>query len=219
VTIEGGDPAAAGQIDDLPLPFCPSEYQGQRLSKIRLNRASPIWTISGVCNAGGFRSFGEVVVRIVHAELGIDQTFEVVSFGMHLNDFTYPITLRALADDAYAMAEDELQDMPPAPHRPTTGDTPMVLTPPAGVTALRIAQSPDTVVVTWPDAGFDVDLQIRLINPANGAEDNWTTITVTTPGTATAANLAHGNYEIRIRTRTFRGMSDWTAPIAAGDAP
>lgn len=214
VALPDVDPSAAAEIEDMPLQYCPSEYQAQRLAWIRLHQLSPEWTITGVCNLGGLRSFGERVVRVVHTELGIDQTFEVTGYGLNLTDFTYPIKLQSIAPGMYDMAANRLQDLPTIPSPPSVAGLP----PPSNIAATYDdAASPPDIDVTWDDDDtFTYELQYRIFDTVTPPEpeDGWEAVDVTGAGTQKITDVpAYPAHQVRMRTLGTRSASAWSAPV------
>ena len=214
VSLPDVDPSAAAQIEDMPLQYCPSEYQAQRLAKIRLHQLSPEWTITGVCNLGGLRSFGERVVRVVHSELGIDQTFEVTGYGLNLTDFTYPIKLQAVAAGMYSMTPDELNDIPAIPAAPSIAGLPS----PSSITAVYDdAVSPPDINVTWDyDSTFTYELQYRNFDTVTPPQpdDGWVSVAVTGAGTQKITSVpAYPAHQVRMRTLGTRSASAWSEAV------
>jgi hypothetical protein len=208
VLLPGVDPAAQGEIDDMPLPYCPSLYQGQRLGKIRLHQRSPQWTITGVGFLSAMQSFGERYVRFVFDELGIDGIFEVAAFGLNLNDFTYPMKLQSVAAGMYSMTSGELKDLPPAPAPPSTAG----LAAPAGIVAVYTDHDPADIHVSWTHQGFGVELQYR-IKTLDDVTTGWIDATGSVVGdTADLSDLDEAEYQIRMRTRGTRSVGPWSDP-------
>jgi len=218
VSLPDVDPAAAAEIEDMPLQYCPSEYQAQRLAKIRLHQLSPEWTVTGVCNLGGLRSFGERVVRLVHEELGIDQIFEVTGYGLNLTDFTYPIKLQSVAAGMYDMTADELQDLPEIPDPPTVAGLP----PPTGIVAVYDDATPPNIDVTWDyNSIFGYDLQYRgydTTSPPPDDETGWQLADATGNGARTITGVPVNDvHQVRMRAVGTRTTSLWSAPIEVED--
>lgn len=215
VTLPGFDPNSADQIEDMPLQYCPSEYQAQRLGKIKLHQLSPEWTVTGVCNLNGLRTFGERVIRLVHPELGIDRTFEVTGFGLNLNDFTYPIKLQSVATGQYDMAADELQNMTELPDPPANAG----LQPPSGVAAVYDVTVPADINVTWTaDVIFTYGLQYRVFDvgtPTVDPEADWVDFATTDAGSTKITGITGSSPDYQVRMRTFgtRTTSPWGVAV------
>lgn len=208
VELAGFDPSAAAQIEDMPLEYCRSEFQGQRLGKIRLHRLSPEWTVSGVAHLSGLRAFLSPMVRLVHDELGIDQTFEVLGYGLNLNDFTVPLKLQSVTPGMFDMTATELKDMPPPPSPPSYAG----MQPPADIVAVYAEADDTTALVTWTQGPFRPLLQVR--GSVDDGWSEWVDVPVTEDGTATIADLTSGtNYQVRMMNKGQRSESPWSAPI------
>ena len=210
VLLPGVDPSAQGVIEDLPLQYCPSPYQGQRLGKIRLHQRSPKWTISGVGFLSAMASFGERYIRFVFDELEIDETFEVQGFGVNLNDFTYPMKMQSVAPGMCSMSADELKDLPPPPAPPTSGG----LAAPTAIVAVFTHHDLADIHVTWtPNQTFAAELQYRVTNP-DDVISGWIDASAAIVGNAASlTGLDENPYQVRMRTRGTRSTGQWTDPI------
>ncbi len=206
VVLPGVDPAAQGEIEDLPLRYCPSVYQAQRLANIRLHQRSPEWTISGVGFLSAMQSMGERYIRFVFDELGIDQVFDVQGFGLNLNDFTYPMKMQSVKAGMYSMSAGELKDLPPQPPPPSTTG----LAAPTGITAVFTHHSPADIHISWtPNQTFAAELEYR----ATGDPDWIDQTAAITGNTASLTGLTEQPYQVRMRTRGTRSVGPWTDPI------
>jgi hypothetical protein len=210
VLLPGVDPAAQGIIDDMPLAYCPSVYQGQRLGKIRLHQRSPQWTVSGVGFLSAMASFGERYIRFVFDELGIDQTFEVQGFGLNLNDFTYPMKMQSVEPGMNGMTAGELKDLPPPPNPPSTAG----LAAPTAIVAVFTHHDLADIHVTWtPNQTFAVELQYR-ITALDDVITGWIAASEAIVGNAaTLTGLDENPYQVRMRTRGTRSAGPWTDPV------
>ncbi len=204
---------SAPDIQDLALPWCPSPYQAQRLSKAALRRARPEWSGTIKTWLHGLRCCGEPVVRLVYPELGIDGTFEIVTPpALDTSSMTVSLSVRSIAPDTWTMEAEEFSEMglaaltdydynPPAPEEMEASPSGLVVT------------------VTWdvlPDEdAYTYEVQWRTYDSEAGAEDNWVSLdpSATSPGASTAIVTvgAPGTYDVRARRVSSRGfLSDWT---------
>lgn len=198
-----GSPGSAPDIEDLALPWCPSPYQAQRLSKARALRARAEWAGTIKTNLAGLRAYGEPVIRLVYPELGIDGTFEVTSQPtLDTSDMSVTLGLRSYAPDTWSMAGEEMGEMGAA----ATVDEDYTAPEPEG---LASAVDDLTVTVTW-DVRTDEDAYVPEAQWRATGYD-WVPAEDVEPGEVVIEVPTHGTtYDVRVRRVSARGYtSDW----------
>ncbi len=153
VWIDGANQTLRGKVlsEKLEVLWAPNHSQARRLAKIHTAKQNPRWSGTVVTNFYGLNVIGEQTVTIKFSPLGIDETFEVVSYKF-LDEFTgVELQVRSLDATAYAWdAATEEGDGPAVP--PDTTDT--------------VITGPVTDVVATPGTG-NVEIAFTLPDDAN----------------------------------------------------
>lgn len=189
-------------VDDLPLAYCPSPYQAQRIAYATLKQRRADWSGTIKTTLHGLRCYGEPVVRITIGELGINgQIFEITSPPtLDLSDMSVTIGVRSYAAGTWDMPGSEMQEMG------ETATNPQDFTVPEPEN-LDYSISVRTVTLTWDlvseEDEYTSEAQWRV------AAGDWTAVAASA-GTSTFTLPAAGTYEFRARRVSGRGyVSDW----------
>lgn len=203
-------PGATGSdVDDLPLAWCPSPWQAQRLAKARLRRLRPDWTLTLKTDLVGLQCYGEPVVRLVIPELGIDGTFEITQQPtLDPTDMTVSLQVRSYASDTWTMDPSEMNAMGAV----TEGGGSYGVPEPEGLASS--VSGTTTITVTWDtvaeESAYTSQAQWRVYFSSAGAEDGWADAASVAAGTATITVPGPDSYDVRVRRVTARGTeSDW----------
>lgn len=198
---------AAPDIEDLPLNWCPSPYQAQRIAKARLKRARCGWQGTITTWLVGLRCCGEPMVHLVIPELEIDDDFEITSQpALDLSSMTVSIGVRSFDPETFEMPGSEMGEMAEA----AIVDEDYTVPAPEGLASVITGGD---VVVTWdldPDEeAYTSEAAWRIYDPMNGAEDGWNSLTASA-GTATFSATPSTTFDFRCRRVSSRGyVSDW----------
>lgn len=98
-----------------------SHSQARRLAKIMTAKENPRWKVTVVTGARGLLAIDQRIVTLRLAELGIDETFRVVSWKFVPGSWEVELTLWSLAASAYAWnaaIEEGQGPLPPPPVLP-----------------------------------------------------------------------------------------------------
>lgn len=209
VILAGGDPGAAPEVEEMALRFCPSEFQGQRLGKIRLHQRAPDWTASGVANLAALDLVGERFCRLVLPELELDATFELGGIGLDLTNATVAFKLQSVPAGMFDIAASAYGTLSAIATVPFDQSVPE----PTNVAAvLTDAGATYTLSITWTEVtGFTYEVEYRELDPPLA----WTPSSDdTSPAVITGLN--EKPHDARVRTVGERGTSDWVTVTATG---
>lgn len=101
IELDTPDADQAAKVEDLPLAFCPSATQAQRLAKARLRQLNPEWTGMIRTRLRGLQAMGERFIDIRFDDLEIDSTFEIRSIALNLADYTVSIDVASVEPDRW----------------------------------------------------------------------------------------------------------------------
>ncbi|MBS9476246.1 hypothetical protein [Ancylobacter radicis] len=193
---------AQADVDDLPLAYCPSPYQAQRIAYATLKQRRADWSGTIKTTLQGLRCYGEPVVRLTISELGIDgEIFEITSPpALDLSDMSVSIGVRSYAAGTWSMPGAEMQEMGETATNPQDFTVPE----PEG---LGSSVSTLTVTVTWDtisgEDAYTTEAQWRV------AAGVWVAATASA-GTGSFTVPSAGTYEFQCRRVSDRGyVSDW----------
>lgn len=213
--VDAADVAARGEFAaDIDLFAAPSHSQCRRLQKLAAHRANPRWVGTLTCNLRALTVMGERFVTVRLSELEIDETFEVLSAQMLIEDGSIltglQIQIQSLSAAAY--------NWTPAMEEGTASEEPDPLTPDNDIpvpTGLAVAASGSTATLSWDEPPEDfLAVEARFKRTADSA---WLAIPVADDATeASIAPLVSGEeYEFQIRHHSpaTGRVSDWTASV------
>lgn len=210
---------AAPDVADLPLKWCPSPYQGQRLANADLRQKRADWSGTVKTNLAGLRAFGEPVIRLVISELGIDGTFEVTSQpALDLGALTVTIGVRSYDPDTWSMPASAMQEMTASP------DFSHDYTPPIP-DDLDASMSGTVIDATWAvvddEDAYTIEAEWRPHDAGAGPEDGWLPADDAEFGAGSVifAVPDPDDYDVRVRRVSARGyQSAWaTATVQSSD--
>jgi hypothetical protein len=181
VWIDEANQALRGKVlsEKLEVLWAPNHSQARRLAKIHTAKSNPRWSGTVITNFYGLNVIGEQTITIKFSPLGIDETFEVVSYKF-LDEFTgVELQVRSLDASAYEWdADEEEGDGPAVP--PDTTDT--------------VVTGPVADVVATPGTGI-VEIAFTLPEDANVAGARVYQNTVDDFGTASRVDTVYGGPE------------------------
>lgn len=198
---------AAPDIEDMPLNWCPSPYQGQRVGKARLKRARCGWQGTITTWLVGLRCCGEPLVHLVIPELEIDDDFEITSQpALDVGSMTVSIGVRSFDPDTFEMPATEMGEMSEA----AVVDEDYTVPAPEG---LEYVISGGDVVVTWDtitdESAYTSEAAWRLNDPLQGADDGWNVLSASA-GTSSFSAVPSTTFDFRCRRVSSRGYeSEW----------
>lgn len=192
-------------VEDLPLAYCGSPYQAQRIAYATLKQRRAAWSGTIKTTLQGLRCYGEPTVRITISELGIDgEVFEITGPPtLDTSDMTVTLSVRSYEAGTWDMPADDMGEMG------TTATTPDSYAAPEPEDLTPSNDGLD-VTVTWTvlddEDAYTSQAQWRAYNPSNGAEDNWASATVSEGGgEATFTVPSTGDYDFRAWRISSRG--------------
>lgn len=205
---DGPTYGAAPDIEDLPLKWCPSPYQGQRLAWATLKQRRPEWQGTIKTWLHGLRCYGEPVVRIVHAEKNIDGIFEILQAPtIDLSDMTVTLSVRSYDPTTWTMGAEQMTAMG------SVGGVDNTVIVPAPADLEYSVDGDGDVTVTWTivaqEAIYHRQAQWRPYDPMNGPDVGWGSLT---PGlsSVTFDPTTSTVIDFRVRRISPRGYeSDW----------
>lgn len=162
--------------EKLEVLWAPNHSQARRLAKIHTAKQNPRWSGTVITNFYGLNVIGEQTITIRFSPLGIDETFQVISYKF-LDEFT-GVELQVRSLDAYAYewdAEEEEGEGPAVP--PDTTDT--------------VITGPVTDVVATPGTGT-VEIAFTLPSDTNVSGARIYRNTVDDFATATRETTVYG---------------------------
>lgn len=208
---DDADIAARGEFPvDLDLFSVPSHSQCRRLMKVAAHRANPNWVGTLVCNLRALPAMGERFVNVQCPELGIDETFEILSMQFLIEGTILKglqLSVESLSSEAYDWDPSEEEGTGPGDADPITGDN--TLPSPTG---FGVSGSGAFATLVW-DAFSESFLTVQAQYKAT-ASSTWLAIPVTIGATSVSVGpLPNNTYEFQIRTySTPTGrVSAWTA--------
>lgn len=207
------DIAARGEFStDLDLFAVWNHSQARRLMKVAAHRANPTWVGTLTCNLRALPAMGERFIDVQLTELGIDETFEILSMQMMIDSGTIlkgvQLQVQSLSEAAYDWDEVEEEGVGPAEPDIIVGDNELPMP-----TGFGVGIAGDGAVLAWdtpPEDYIVVDAQYKRT-----ADAAWIAIPVADGATAAVVGplVDDEEYEFQIRHRSTptERVTDWTA--------
>lgn len=199
------------QTQDLTIDACPSPTQARRLAKIVIAKSNPRWKGTIRTNMIGHKLRDERTMALVLPELGINETFLIVSRSLTLQDqlpVGYTFEIISLGADAYAWTTAEEGTAPAVPAITAPDLTLAAPSPPTLTVFVNTATILAASVQTPARADLVLEAQIRI-----SSSSIWSAMPVAAGqyfGLSGALVNAE-TYVVRTRWRGTGGVSDWTA--------
>lgn len=181
VWVDTDNIALRGKVlpEKLDVLWAPNHSQARRLAKIHTAKSNPRWSGTIITNFYGLNVIGERTINIKFSTLGIDESFEVISYRF-LDEFTgVELQVRSLDASAYEWDPDtEEGEGPSVP--PDTTDT--------------VITDPVENLVATPGTGL-VEITFDLPDSANVSGARIYQSTTDDFATATRAKTVYGGPE------------------------
>lgn len=193
---------------DLPLQWVPFHGQARRLMKLAFYRANPEWSGRIITDLDGVRAYNERYITLQIDELGIDSSFEIVSFEFMPASMTCLIGVSSLEQAAFnwdAATEEGTA--------PTIPDTTSSIDTIADPTNLATSVASHAIHITWDDP-TRIDEAAQAQYSLHGA-NSWfeASVNSTNNGAVTPA-LAAGTYDIQVRFTVGTTPSNWVQSLS-----
>lgn len=196
------------EVKDVQLQWVPFHPQARRLMKLAKYRATPEWSGTVITRLSGIRAYSERYIRLVIPELMIDGSFEFTApWSIDTTTLTCTMQVASLPPEAFAFDPETEEGTPPAV--PDAAGPDIIAAPTSPATSIELG----VITFSWAASGRDDTVAEASISPAT--EGDWTALTINEGGlSATTAELAAGNYDLRVRWNVGVNSSEWTYVIS-----